>query len=468
MKQYSLTFIILAIVLLLLLSLDLNSARPGRKPNVIVILMDDLGWHDVGFNGGGLKTPNIERLTESGTILKRFYVSNVCTPSRVALLSGRYPGRLGMSDGPLSPERMDGLPERAFLLSEFLAEQGYSQIACIGKWHLGHADAKYHPLNHGFTYFYGSYGGSLDHFNHMKRNELDWHKDFKSCKDEGYTTDLVANEAVRFIEDRAEADPFFLYLPFHAPQAPLQATEYYLEEVGYDMNRGIFSDGQARPLDRPRRAFEVGRGNTKRQTYRAMLRNADAAIGRILDCLEREGLMENSLIVFCSDNGGSLKAAADNGPLRDGKFSNYEGGVRVPAIIKWPASLSAPLVSHIPLAHVDLFSTIASLLGQTSPAGLDGVDMLSAVTGQQDVSERVIYLGKDQGGAVVKQNWKLIGEELYDLNNDPGEMANVADYFPEIYQALLAEKERMIIDIEQASIAKEGYKLQKDWAMPIK
>ncbi len=447
-------------------------AQSPAKPNILIILMDDMGWSDVSFRGGAISTPNIDRIAAEGAQLERFYVHNVCSPSRVALMTGKYPGRLGMTNGAIGPERYDGLPPEEFILPELLEQQGYSQRACIGKWHLGHSNIKYHPLRQGFSYFYGNYGGMLDYFVHRRRGKIDWHRNYKHCGDKGYTTELLANEAVRFIEDRDEASPFLLYMPFQAPHMPLQSTEQHLEQNGYDMSKGIYSDPSNENLDLQgrmpvkRKAREVGQGNSRRQTYGAMMTAADESIGRVLDCLKREGIEDNTIVIFFSDNGGWPIWGADNTPLRGGKLTNFEGGVRVPAAIRWPSVIPAGTKVNQLLAHVDIMPTLAAVSEAKARGDWDGQNMLPTILGDSSDEERILFLGKEGGGAIVGKRWKLLGDQLFDLENDASEKENVAGKFPDVFQEMSELRDQLMKEIEQPTIAREGFKLRENWEMP--
>jgi len=220
-KYYFTCFLLLTGMLVIL------PIRPGYgqsdKPNIILILADDLGWNDVGFHGGIAKTPNIDRLADESLELSHFYVAPICTHTRAGMLTGRYPIRFGLMRAVIPPWRTHCLPPQEETLPEMLARGGYANRAVLGKWHLGHSDPKYHPLNQGFTSFYGAYNGSIDYFTHKREGELDWHRDFEPSYDEGYVTELPTDEAVDYIHrHKDDTTPFFLYLPYTAPHSPQQ------------------------------------------------------------------------------------------------------------------------------------------------------------------------------------------------------------------------------------------------------
>jgi len=299
-----------ALVALLFLTALASATSP---PNIVIVVADDLGWNDVGYHGSEIRTPRLDSLAREGVEFDRFYVCPICTPTRAGLMTGRYPHRFGLRDTVIPPWRDYGLSTDEACLPELLAEAGYKRRACIGKWHLGHSRRAYHPLSRGFTSFYGHYNGALDYFTHLREGELDWHRGFEASRDEGYSTTLLADEAVRFIEASDDAAPFLLYLPFNAPHAPLQAEPTALAEYG--------------ATNKPGR-------DAQRPTFSAMVTSLDTAIGRVLDSLEERGFTDNTLVWFFSDNGGEVKQGGNNKPLRGAKHTVWEGGVRVPAIVR--------------------------------------------------------------------------------------------------------------------------------------
>jgi arylsulfatase A-like enzyme len=294
------------------------AAQAAPKPHIVFFLADDLGWKDVGYHGSEIKTPNLDRLSAAGVRLEQFYVQPVCSPTRAALLTGRYPMRYGLQVGVVRPWAQYGLPLAERTLAEALRSAGY-RTAIAGKWHLGHFQPAYLPTRRGFDHQYGHYNGALDYWTHVRDGGLDWHRDDKALREEGYTTQLLAKEAVRLITAHDEAKPLFLYLPFNAPHAPLQAPEEYLD-----------------------RCKEIK--NKQRRTYAAMVSCLDDAIGTVTAALQKKGMAKNTLLIFSSDNGGPIKQGATNGPLRAGKGTLYEGGVRVAAWAAWPGKLKAGVV----------------------------------------------------------------------------------------------------------------------------
>lgn len=263
------------------------AAGNGERPNILFIVADDLGWGDVSYHGSVIPTPNIDALAARGIEMNRFYTAPVSSPTRAGLMTGRYPSRFGIRKTVIPPWRDYGLDPEEQTLADMLAANGYAHRAIVGKWHLGHGRRAYYPLNRGFTHFYGCLNGALDYFTHEREGELDWHNDWESCRDEGYSTDLIADEAVRCIGEYAPEGPFFLYVAFNAPHTPFQAPE---DEIAEHISPEKFAALTPREKD----AY----------TYRAMVTRMDKGVGRILEKLEKSGQLENTLVLFMSDNGG--------------------------------------------------------------------------------------------------------------------------------------------------------------------
>ena len=260
-----------------------QSGAQRNRPNIVFILADDLGRADVGFNGGKeIKTPHIDKLAASGARLEQFYVQPVCSPTRAALMTGRYPMRHGLQVGVVRPWAQYGLPLDERTLPQALREAGYA-TAIVGKWHLGHFERAYLPTARGFDHQYGHYNGAIDYFRHDREGGHDWHRDDRASYDEGYSTHLLAEDAVKFINENAGRKPFFLYVPFNAVHAPHQTPEKYKEAYA--------------SLPEPRR------------TYAGMLAAMDEAVGRIIAALDEKGLRRDTIIIFSSDNGGPGRGA---------------------------------------------------------------------------------------------------------------------------------------------------------------
>ncbi len=368
----------------------LGGAVGLAQPNIVLLLADDLGWNDVSYHGGEIPTPNIDRIAFEGVELDRFYACPVCSPTRAGLMTGRYPVRFGMQRAVCRPFLEVGVPAAEETLPEMLARAGYRNRGIAGKWHIGHAFREYHPLNQGFSSFVGHFNGNIDYYTHRREGQLDWHRGFEPNYDQGYSTDLIASEAVRFIDEHASSGPFFLYVPFNAPHTPLQVPEKWLP---------------------PFASVE----DPQRRVYMAMVAAMDHAIGRILDSLRRQGIEDNTLVWFASDNGG--QALADNSPLRAGKGTVYEGGTRVVAALRWPNGLQggrrkvAGLISYL-----DVWPTLRRVAGLGGVGGpgepLDGEDMLDLIRGEDPPRARrfVSYFERysEEQLAVIDGDWKLV------------------------------------------------------------
>ncbi|MHC4549262.1 MAG: arylsulfatase B [Planctomycetota bacterium] len=402
-----------------LVAFGATTAEAAPRPHIVLFLADDLGWRDVGFHGSEIKTPHLDRLAASGARLEQFYVQPVCSPTRSSLMTGRYPIRQGLQVGVIKPWARHGLPLNERTLAQALQEAGY-RTAITGKWHLGLHEPAYLPTRRGFDHQYGHYCGALDYFTHLRNGGLDWHRDDQALEEKGYTTQLIAREAVRLIGKHDPSRPLFLYVPFNAAHTPLQAPDEYVR----------------RYRDLPRR---------RRRIFAAMVTCMDDAIGAVLGALEKRRMRENTLVFFASDNGGA--PAADNGPLRGRKGTLYEGGVRVPALISWPGKLKPGSVVRAPLHIVDLYPTLLKLAGASleQPLPLDGMDVWVTLAGDAPSPRREILHNLEPHRAALRRgDWKLVlsgrdvfgaaagvTTELFDLAADPYEKNNLAAKHPQ-------------------------------------
>jgi arylsulfatase A-like enzyme len=257
------------------------SSWGAQRPNIIYILADDLGWADVGWHGGEIRTPHLDKLADGGAKLEQFYVLPVCTPTRAALMTGRYPIRHGLQVSVVRPWAQYGLPLDERTLPQALKEAGYT-THISGKWHLGHFQPAYLPLQRGFDTQYGHYNGAIDYFTHARDGGHDWHRNDEESREKGYATSLLGDEAVRVIEQKHDGKPFFLYLSFNAPHTPLQAPPEYVKRYSHITDK-------------------------KRQVYAAMVECLDEQVGRVVVALELHALISNTLIIFSSDNGHALR-----------------------------------------------------------------------------------------------------------------------------------------------------------------
>ena len=408
-------------------------AAAQTKPNIVFILADDLGWKDVGYHGSDIKTPNIDELAQTGARFEQFYTQQICTPTRAALMTGRYPLRYGLQMAVIPSAGRYGLATDEFLLPQLLKQAGY-QTAIVGKWHLGHVDKKYWPRQRGFDYSYGPLIGEIDHFKHSSHGVTDWYRDNKLVKEPGYDTQLFGEDAVRLINAHDTKSPLFLYLAFTAPHTPYQAPQSYL-----DRYKGI-----ADPL---------------RRAYAAQITAMDDQIGKVIAALKKRKMLDNTLIFFVSDNGGTRsnlfvgegevkgELPPNNGPYRDGKGSVYEGGTRVVALASWPGRIKPEVVNGM-MHIVDIYPTLAGLagaeLGKNKP--LDGLDVWPAMSeGKPSPRTELVYNVEPYRAAVREGNWKLVWTtllpptiELFDLSNDPAESKNLAEQNPDKVKELQA------------------------------
>ena len=396
-------------------------AQGAKKPNILYIVADDLGWADVGFHGSEISTPTIDQLANEGAALDQFYVQPMCTPTRAALMTGRYPLRYGLQSFVILPEQTYGIPLDEKLLPQLLKEAGYD-TAIIGKWHLGHADRKLWPRQRGFDYQYGGLIGEIDYNTHKIQGVTDWYRNEKKLDEPGYATTLLGKDAVRYIEAHDTAKPMFMYLAFTAPHTPFQAPKDYVERF--------------KSISDP-----------NRRIYAAMVNAMDDQIKAVLAALQKKGMRENTLVVFHSDNGGTRSATfagqihtegklpASNAPFREGKGSLYEGGTRAVALANWPGHIKPGKVDQ-PLHVVDMLPTLAGQAG-ASTAGtkpLDGSDVWPTIsTGAPSPRKEIVYNVEMFRGAVRQGDWKLFWRttlpaqvELYDIAKDPGETKNLA------------------------------------------
>jgi arylsulfatase A-like enzyme len=388
-----------------------------RRPNIVVIVSDDQGYADSSCyeHPKEVDTPNIDRLADEGVRFTNGYASGyVCAPTRAGLMTGRYQQRFGFYT---AGDSRIGMPLKEITVADLLKKEGYA-TACFGKWHLG-IEPEYHPMKRGFDEFYGFLGhgahdyfklGITDEYTSIYRNE-------KPVNDTGYLTNNFAREAVSFIEHNKNK-PFFFYLPFNAVHWPLQALQKHIER------------------------FNTGDPN--RDIYLGMLVCMDEAIGRVLDALKRTGADDNTLIVFFSDNGGARRNLANNGALRDYKHSVYEGGIRVPFIVRWLEQLPKGKTCDEPVISLDVMPTVCAAVGAKLPDDrvYDGRNMLPVLRGQskESLHEALFwYDGTDQW-AVREGKWKLLSQkgsmELYDLKTDMSEKNDLSKENPQIVTRL--------------------------------
>lgn len=443
-------------------------AESAPRPNIVVILADDLGSHDVGWRGSEIKTPNLDKLALSGARLHQFYVQPVCSPTRAALFTGRYPFRYGFQTGVVRPWAQYGLPLEERMLSKALHDVGY-ETAIVGKWHLGHFQPEYLPTKRGFDHQYGHYNGAIDYFTHIRDDGFDWHRDDKENHDEGYSTELIGKEASRIIRERDKNRPLFLYVPFNGVHAPHQVPEKY--SAPYSQISG------------------------RRKTYAGMVAALDHAVGEIVDSLRQQKMLDNTLIIFSSDNGGPQPGQlTSNGNLRAGKGTVYEGGVRVCAFATWAGHIKEGTEVESPIHIVDLYPTLLRLAGAPLEQSLpiDGRDVWDVInSGAASPHDAIVLNSAPNGGAIRVGNWKLVlngalttdeessaplkrpgkrgtkgeGVELFDLKNDPSEKNNLASSNPDKVRELQLKYEAFAKEAVAPKSAPKGkgFRTPKVW-----
>ena len=431
-----------------------------ERPNIVIVLADDLGWGDVGFHGSEIKTPSLDALVGEGVELERFYTSPISTPTRAGLMTGRYPNRFGVRSAVIPPWREDGLDENEETMADMLARNGYKNRAIIGKWHLGHTKKVHYPMNRGFSHFYGHLNGAIDYFDLTREGELDWHNDWETCHDKGYSTELITQEAIRCIDAYEKEGPFMLYVAYNAPHTPLQAQEKDIK---------LYTDNfdSLTPKEQ------------KKATYSAMVSCMDRGIGAIVDALKKKGIMDNTFFIFFSDNGTAGVPGSSSGPLRGHKFDEWDGGVHAPAVLYWKkAEKQYKNLSSQVTGFVDLVPMLKDLVGDHSrpKREYDGISILPVLNGKKTCIDRDFYLGH---GAVVNKDYKLIRKGmkpgldlkqdfLVDYKTDPYEKKNASAGNEKIVKALyeVALKYDTITScIPEVPYGKgrDGFKAPKEW-----
>jgi arylsulfatase A-like enzyme len=432
-------------------------AGASQQPNIVLIVADDLGWADVSYHASRADTPNIDRLVSQGAELDRFYVAPMCSPTRAGLMTGRYPIRFGLARAVIPPQRDFGLDPNETTIAEALGKLGYKHRGVFGKWHLGHHRPQWHPLSQGFTHFHGHYNGAIDYFALTRENIRDWHVDWTPSNEQGYSTTLIGNAAAKWIEQVAEADPpYFCYVPFNAPHSPFQALPEDLDRYG-DIPAVA---GKKKP----------SKLSKNRQAIAAMIWRMDVAIGHILDTIEATGEADNTIVWFTSDNGGVSAFPNNNKPLRGDKLDVFEGGIRVPACVKWPVRIPAGRKLDNVTGYIDVLPTLLAAAHSSSQVNamserpqrpLDGKNLLPYFEGHVErLAPRDWFSYHGQSGphsehiAVRNQEWKLVvlgpqldsagvtdghQVELFRIEDDPYETMNVAAEYPAVVEQLVID-----------------------------
>jgi len=437
-------------------ALAANAAEPARTPNVLILYADDMGIGDLGCYGAtDIRTPHLDALARSGVRFTNYYsAAPVCSPSRAALLTGRYPIRAGVPTNCSSQPGVPGMPPEEFTLAELARTRGYA-TALVGKWHLGFSPDT-QPNAQGFDFFFGHHAGCIDYYSHWFYWQEPHHHDLYRNRDEiheegRYITDLIVREAVAFIEARADR-PFLLYVAFNSPHYPLQSPE------------------------RIRRTYD--HLFRQRADYAAVVTAMDEAIGDILACLHRRRLERDTLVFFMSDNGATTEARSgfgggSNGPYRGWKFSLFEGGIRMPAIVSRPGIVPAGQIRDQLAIAMDVFPTVAEAIGAELPKDrlIDGRSWWPLLADGSAPGHDVLFWAHGEQAAVRRGRWKLVrngreaasptqpaarpaGREpvfLSDLQVDPGETTNLAAQHPRIVEELSRMHEQWRASLDRAA-----------------
>jgi len=431
-----------------------NAARVHQakkpRPNIVLILADDLGYGDLSCYGHPvIRTPNLDRLAEQGVRFTNFYANGPeCTPTRTAIMTGRYQqwvgglecaigtGNVGRYDDAIRlAERHDlGLPTSEQTIVRLLKQAGYA-TAITGKWHLGY-EPKFAPNLHGFDYAFYCIGGGMDYFYYTESEGMyALYENGKPVRRTGYFTDLATEAAIRFVEQH-RSGPFFLYLPYTAPHAPYQGPDERFEAP--------------LPGDSPR----WNQSHPFPEVYRAMVERMDACIGRLLEALDRWELADSTVVIFASDNGGTRNAR--NAPFSGYKGSTYEGGVRVPAIVRWPGVIPAGVVSDQMGITFDLTASIARIAGvePSEEKPFEGIDIIAHVAEGRADFPRTLFWRKPRGDTVwmgvrsgelkfvARQRGDRYEEHLFNLRDDPAEKHDLAQQRPADLERLRSEYRR--------------------------
>lgn len=414
----------------------------AKKPNILLILADDHGYGDISLHGGPhLQTPHIDRIAGDGVRFSQFYAnSSVCSPSRAALMTGRYPDRVGVP-GVIRTHAHDNwgyFRQDAVTLPTMLKRAGY-RTSIVGKWHLG-LEPENHPCRRGFDYFRGFLGDMMDdYYTHLRHGFNYMRLDQAEIHPEGHATDLFTRWAIEVIREQANSDqPFFLYLAYNAPHTPIQPPEEWIERVR-----------QREPEASPERV-----------QYVALVEHMDAGIGQVLDALQQTGQLSDTLVIYTSDNGGQGNVGAYNGPYRGNKGDMYEGGIRVPACAMWPGRIPQGAVTDQVALLMDLFPTLCALTGVDVDHQIEGSSILPTLCGdQQDLAGRALYWLRREGTmrflglcqhAVRCGDLKLLHNspfdplELFHLGEDPGERTDLANGDPESFKKMAQLLQREI------------------------
>ena len=461
-----------------------------ERPNVVVIVADDLGWADVGYHGGNIDTPSLDRLAEQGVQLNRFYTTPICSPTRAALMTGRDPMRLGVAYGVIMPWDNIGVNPAEHFMPESFGAAGY-QTAMVGKWHLGHAQMTYHPNERGFEHFYGHLHTEVGFYPPFANvGGKDFQVNGVTADDEGYETFLLADEVSRYIRERDTQKPFFIYMPFIAPHTPLDAPAE-LQEKYKDIDTDL-PPARSNQTDSTRRISKMLMRESARPMYAAVVDGMDQAIGQVLDTFDEEGLSDNTIVLFFSDNGGAAYSygGADNAPLRGGKGETFEGGIRVVSLMRWPEKLQGGQIFDQVMTVMDVFPTLADAAGvdPLNTFEFDGSSLWPSISegATHSRADMIMFASEIPIYGSFKltafdDSWKLVQEMeqdqlsttvtnyLFKITDDPNEYNNLADEHPEIVVSMshaISEWRALhpVSGTRSVLIPPPGWRAPKDWA----
>ncbi len=463
----------------------------AERPNVIVMVADDLGWSDVGFHGGtDIDTSSLDRLAAEGVQLDRFYTTPICSPTRAALMTGRDPMRLGVAYGVIMPWHTHGIHPQETFLPELFLGAGY-QTAMVGKWHLGHAQQTYHPNNRGFEHFYGHLHTEVGFFPPFSnQGGKDFQRNGESIEAEGYETFLLADEVSRYIRERDTDKPFFVYMPFIAPHTPLDAPADL--QAKYADLEDTRLPARSKQTDQTRLIRKMMLMDSARPMFAAVVDGMDQAIGQVMDTLDDEGIADNTIVLFFSDNGGAAYASggADNVPLRGGKGETFEGGIRVVSVMRWPQQLEAGTEMNSIMSAMDVLPTLTAAAGieASTNFALDGRNMMPAIRdGQKMPRQDYLFFASETpikghiNLTAFNDEWKLVQEMvsglssvdvtnyLFRIQEDPNEYNNLSEKYPKVVAELAREIHHWralypVAGTRHELVPPPGWRAPKDWA----